>query len=77
MTWWWCVIRCRALRTCWLSTLRTSIVNAGDGAHEHPTQALLDIFTIRRLKGRVDGLTVGLVGDIAHSRVAAATSTVC
>src|SRR6476469_8290321 len=43
------------------------VVNAGDGAHEHPTQALLDIFTIR---GRLAGLTVGLVGDIAHSRVA-------
>jgi aspartate carbamoyltransferase catalytic subunit len=50
--------------------LHTSIVNAGDGAHEHPTQGLLDIFTIRRIKGRVEGLTVGLVGDIAHSRVA-------
>jgi len=50
--------------------LKASIVNAGDGAHEHPTQGLLDIFTIRRLKGRVEGLTVGLVGDIAHSRVA-------
>ncbi len=46
------------------------IINAGDGAHEHPTQGLLDIFTIRRIKGRIDGLTVGLVGDIAHSRVA-------
>ena len=50
--------------------LACSIINAGDGAHEHPTQGLLDIFTIRRHKGRVDGLTVGLVGDIAHSRVA-------
>jgi aspartate carbamoyltransferase catalytic subunit len=47
-----------------------SIINAGDGAHEHPTQGLLDIFTIRRHKGRIAGLTVGLVGDIAHSRVA-------
>ncbi len=46
------------------------IINAGDGAHEHPTQGLLDIFTIRQMKGRLDGLTVGLVGDIAHSRVA-------
>ncbi|HEX4608435.1 MAG TPA: aspartate carbamoyltransferase catalytic subunit [Urbifossiella sp.] len=46
------------------------VVNAGDGAHEHPTQGLLDIFTIRRRLGRVAGLTVGLVGDIAHSRVA-------
>jgi aspartate carbamoyltransferase catalytic subunit len=50
--------------------LNCSIVNAGDGAHEHPTQGLLDIFTIRRLKGRLEGLTVGLVGDITHSRVA-------
>jgi aspartate carbamoyltransferase catalytic subunit len=50
--------------------LACSVVNAGDGAHEHPTQALLDIFTIRQVKGRVEGLTVGLVGDIAHSRVA-------
>jgi aspartate carbamoyltransferase catalytic subunit len=50
--------------------LRCSVVNAGDGAHEHPTQGLLDIFTIRRAKGRLEGLTIGLVGDIAHSRVA-------
>jgi aspartate carbamoyltransferase catalytic subunit len=50
--------------------LACSIINAGDGAHEHPTQGLLDIFTIRRHKGHIDGLTVGLVGDIAHSRVA-------
>jgi aspartate carbamoyltransferase catalytic subunit len=50
--------------------LSCSVVNAGDGAHEHPTQGLLDIYTIRRAKGRIDGLTVGLVGDIAHSRVA-------
>ncbi len=46
------------------------VINAGDGAHEHPTQALLDVFTIRRRLGRIAGLTVGLVGDIAHSRVA-------
>jgi aspartate carbamoyltransferase catalytic subunit len=50
--------------------LDCSVVNAGDGAHEHPTQGLLDIFTIRRVRGRLDGLTAGLVGDIAHSRVA-------
>ena len=50
--------------------LNCGIINAGDGAHEHPTQGLLDIFTIRRARGRLDGLTVGLVGDIAHSRVA-------
>jgi aspartate carbamoyltransferase catalytic subunit len=50
--------------------LKCGIINAGDGAHEHPTQGLLDIFTIRRVKKRLEGLTVGLVGDIAHSRVA-------
>jgi len=50
--------------------LRSSIVNAGDGAHEHPTQALLDIFTIRRHLGKIKGLKVAIVGDIAHSRVA-------
>ena len=49
--------------------LDASIVNAGDGAHEHPTQALLDAFTIRRHKGRLDGLRVAIVGDIEHSRV--------
>jgi aspartate carbamoyltransferase catalytic subunit len=47
-----------------------SIINAGDGAHEHPTQALLDLMTIRRAKGRIEGLTVVLLGDISHSRVA-------
>ncbi|MEO0544222.1 MAG: aspartate carbamoyltransferase catalytic subunit [Pseudomonadota bacterium] len=47
-----------------------SVVNAGDGAHEHPTQALLDALTIRRHKGRLDGLTVAICGDIRHSRVA-------
>ena len=46
------------------------VINAGDGAHEHPTQGLLDIFSIRQRLGRVAGLTVGLIGDIAHSRVA-------
>jgi len=50
--------------------LRCSVLNAGDGAHEHPTQGLLDIFTIRRRLGRIEGLTVALVGDIAHSRTA-------
>jgi aspartate carbamoyltransferase catalytic subunit len=47
-----------------------SVVNAGDGAHEHPTQALLDALTIRRNKGRIEGLTVTICGDILHSRVA-------
>src|ERR1700732_3918051 len=46
------------------------VVNAGDGAHEHPTQALLDALTIRRNKGRIEGLTVAICGDILHSRVA-------
>ncbi len=50
--------------------LQAGVINAGDGAHEHPTQGLLDIFTIRQKKKRLEGLTVGLVGDIAHSRVA-------
>ena len=50
--------------------VKASIINAGDGAHEHPTQALLDLMTIRRAKGRIEGLTVGLIGDISHSRVA-------
>jgi len=47
-----------------------SVVNAGDGTHEHPTQALLDAFTIRRRLGRINGLRVAIVGDILHSRVA-------
>ncbi len=47
-----------------------AVINAGDGRHEHPTQALLDALTIRRRKGRIHGLTVAICGDIAHSRVA-------
>ena len=47
-----------------------SVVNAGDGAHEHPTQALLDALTIRRAKGDISGLTVAICGDVLHSRVA-------
>jgi aspartate carbamoyltransferase catalytic subunit len=47
-----------------------AVINAGDGTHEHPTQALLDALTIRRRKGRLEGLTVAICGDIAHSRVA-------
>jgi aspartate carbamoyltransferase catalytic subunit len=50
--------------------LRQSIINAGDGAHEHPTQALLDMMTIRTKKGGIAGLKVAIVGDITHSRVA-------
>jgi aspartate carbamoyltransferase catalytic subunit len=50
--------------------LKCGVVNAGDGLHEHPTQALLDLLTIREAKGRLSGLKVAIVGDIAHSRVA-------
>jgi aspartate carbamoyltransferase catalytic subunit len=50
--------------------VEASVINAGDGTHEHPTQALLDALTIRRNKGRLDGLTIAICGDIAHSRVA-------
>lgn len=50
--------------------LKASIINAGDGAHEHPTQALLDAFTIREKKGRLAGLNVTILGDILYSRVA-------
>ena len=50
--------------------VRCAVVNAGDGRHEHPTQALLDLFTIRKHRGRIEGLTVAIVGDIANSRVA-------
>jgi aspartate carbamoyltransferase catalytic subunit len=50
--------------------LNASVVNAGDGAHEHPTQALLDVFTIREKKGKIEGLNVTILGDILYSRVA-------
>jgi aspartate carbamoyltransferase catalytic subunit len=50
--------------------LDCSVINGGDGAHEHPTQALLDLFSIRERKKRIEGLTVTIIGDIAHSRVA-------
>ena len=50
-------------------TCRSAIINAGDGTHEHPTQALLDAFTIREHKGRLAGLKVAIVGDLLHSRV--------
>jgi aspartate carbamoyltransferase catalytic subunit len=52
------------------SKIGCSVINAGDGMHAHPTQALLDAFTIRREKGTLDNLVVTIVGDIAHSRVA-------
>ncbi|MEK6725126.1 MAG: aspartate carbamoyltransferase catalytic subunit [Deltaproteobacteria bacterium] len=50
--------------------LKASVVNAGDGAHEHPSQALLDMLTIKEKKGKIEGLKVSIIGDIAHSRVA-------
>ena len=50
--------------------LRASVINAGDGTNEHPTQALLDAFTIREKKGKIEGLDIAIVGDIMHSRVA-------
>jgi len=50
--------------------LDSGIINAGDGSHEHPTQALLDLFTMRERKGAIDGLKVAIIGDISHSRVA-------
>ncbi|MEM6412674.1 MAG: aspartate carbamoyltransferase catalytic subunit [Pseudomonadota bacterium] len=51
-----------------------AVINAGDGTHEHPTQALLDVLTIRRNKGNIDGLTVVICGDVTHSRVARSTT---
>ncbi|MFO0972373.1 MAG: aspartate carbamoyltransferase catalytic subunit [Phycisphaerae bacterium] len=50
--------------------VRCCVINAGDGRHEHPTQGLIDIFTLRKLKGRIAGLKVAIVGDVVHSRVA-------
>jgi len=50
--------------------LRSSVINAGDGMHAHPTQALLDLMTIREKKGRISGLRIAIIGDISHSRVA-------
>jgi aspartate carbamoyltransferase catalytic subunit len=50
--------------------LKAPVINAGDGSHEHPSQALLDLLTVYQQKGRVDGLTVAILGDITHSRVA-------
>lgn len=50
--------------------VKASVLNAGDGSHEHPTQALLDVMTIREKLGKIEGLNVSIIGDIAHSRVA-------
>jgi aspartate carbamoyltransferase catalytic subunit len=54
----------------WLSEVGTSVVNAGDGTHEHPTQALLDAATLRDRLGGIEGRRIGIVGDVLHSRVA-------
>lgn len=51
-------------------SMDSCVVNGGDGMHQHPTQALLDLYTMRKALGRLEGLTVGVVGDISHSRVA-------
>jgi aspartate carbamoyltransferase catalytic subunit len=50
--------------------LKASVINAGDGMHAHPTQALLDMMTVREQKGRIQGLRLAIIGDISHSRVA-------
>jgi aspartate carbamoyltransferase catalytic subunit len=66
------VIRHKAAGACHMlaRSMNCSIINAGDGAHEHPTQGLLDLYTIRERFGRVEGLKVAIVGDIVNSRVA-------
>lgn len=51
-------------------SIQSSVINAGDGSHEHPTQALLDMFTMKQKKGQIAGLKVSIIGDITHSRVA-------
>src|SRR3546814_20063282 len=62
--------RCALVTGVQTCALPISVLNAGDGRHEHPTQALLDALTIRRRKGRIEGLTVAICGDVLHSRVA-------
>jgi aspartate carbamoyltransferase catalytic subunit len=71
------VIRSPHVGACDLAARWTaaSVINAGDGKHEHPTQALLDVFTLRRRLGRLDGVRVWIVGDITHSRVARSNIT--
>ena len=66
------VIRHRAAGSAYLlsNTVKCSVINAGDGAHEHPTQGLLDLYTIRERFGRIAGLKIAIVGDIVNSRVA-------
>ncbi len=62
--------RCAGAAHMLAESMDASVVNGGDGRNEHPTQALLDMYTMRKRAGRLEGLTVGIVGDIAHSRVA-------
>ena len=52
----------------------TPVINAGDGSNEHPTQAMLDLYTIRRIRGSIDGVSIGLMGDLAHSRTTSSLS---
>jgi len=61
---------CSGAATMLARNVNISVINAGDGWHEHPTQALLDMFTLRKKLGKLEGLNVSIVGDIAHSRVA-------
>jgi len=61
---------CSGAATMLARNVNISVINAGDGWHEHPTQGLLDMFTLRKKLGRLEGLNVSIVGDIAHSRVA-------
>ncbi len=66
------VIRHSSSGSPWLLTkhIDATVINAGDGTHEHPSQCLLDLMTVREHKGSIDGLTIAIIGDIAHSRVA-------
>ncbi len=63
-------IQVRVLPSSWQNILASSVINAGDGAHEHPSQALLDMMTVMEHKGKIAGLKLAIIGDIAHSRVA-------
>ena len=67
---WWCAIPRQVQCFLLAEGLKCSVVNAGDGCREHPTQALLDMFTLQEKFGRIEGLKVGIIGDILHSRVA-------
>ena len=74
-TCWWCAIRTPARSSCCREKVNCAVINAGDGSHEHPTQALLDALTIRRRRGRLAGLTVAICGDIRTAGWRAPTST--